>query len=889
MKRLSTLFVSTATLLSLLLVFFIAETKAQSVACPAVNAGSDITINCAAACTTLTATYTAVGATTSYSISNIAYAPVAAYNTGTPIIIGIDDRWSPLLPLPFPFCFFGTTYTNAVAGSNQILTFDATAPGNWCEWDLTWGFTIPTTWYGQGTYPAIMGPYQDIDPTYQGSTLWSVIGSAPCRKFVLNYYQTPYYGDPNSVSPFFCSSALYATSQIVLYETTNIIDIYIKDKPYCLEWNDGLAIEGIQNQTGTVAYAVPGRNNTVFSAYNDAKRFTPNGTSQVSLTWYDQNNNYLGAGASISVCPTTTTTYTVYAHYGNCPGGTTADVSDQVVVTVPTALAAAPTSTNAPCSGGLGTAFVSASGGSPAYTYLWSPSGGTGSSASNLSPGTYTIRVTDSHGCSVTSTVTITSSSNPSASSTVTTSICPTTNQTVLTSYTGNTYTDVTVCASNPSGWLTNNLVCTDPGNADCTGHFIKDSLIAPYATMGGALTAASIQSVYVSLDTIVGTNSRGCGYDNRLWLRSPGGNLYLLAAQKTANNTSTNKYKPTFTVAGSLGILPNAAGSYNLTGYRPDAGSLTAASWIGENPAAIWAGNANENYSHTAGQWQVYTNDQIGGGGCNGNGNVTKITEFCITFRTYPTLNYSWSVGAASTGACATYLTNTSGPNPIFNSPASGAYNCTYNLVVTDGSGCTAVSSVNLNCTALPIQLLSFTGKNTIFGNKLEWKTSAEINNHYFTIERSTDGVNFNGLETIESLAESGNSDHLLTYTTTDRDVKAGTYYYRLLQTDLDGQTKDMGTVLVIVKTDRDIFNVKPNPSTGIAEVTYECISDEIAFLKIYDDHGQLVMVKDFVCHKGDNSISLDLSDKAEGIYLVSVSTSENIYKTRLVLSHAR
>jgi hypothetical protein len=894
MRRISTSFIISPALISyfwVTILFPLTErANAQAVACPSVNAGSDVTLNCASACTTLTATYTAVGSTSSYSVSNITYAPVAAYNTGTPIIIGVDDLWSPLLPLPFPFCFFGTTYNYAVAGSNEILTFDATAPGGWCEWDLTWGLPIPTTFYGLGTYPAIMGPYQDIDPTYQGLIAWSVIGSTPCRKFVLNYYNVPYYGDPNSVAPFFCNGALYATSQIVLYETTNIIDIYIQSKPYCTNWNNGLAIEGIQNATGTVAYAVPGRNNTVFSVTNDAKRFTPNAApSQVSLTWYDGNNNLIGSGASISVCPSATTTYTVYAHYGNCPGGTTADASDQVVVTVPTVLAASPTVTNAPCTGTTGSGSVSASGGSPGYTYSWTPSGGTGTSASNLSPGTYTIRVTDSHGCSVTSIVTVATSSNPTASSVVTTSLCPTSNQTVLTSYTGNTYTDVTVCASNPSGWLTNNQVCTDPGNADCTAHFVKDSLIAPYSIMGGALTAASIQSVYVSLDTIVGTNSRGCGYDNRLWLRSPGGNLYLLAAQKSANSASTNKYKPTFTVAGTLGILPNAAGSYNLMGYRPDQGSLTAAPWVGEYPGATWAGNANENYTHTAGQWQVYTNDQIGGGGCNGNGNITKITEFCITFRTYPTLSYNWTVGASSTGACSTYVSSTTIADPVLVPPVSGAYNCTYNLLITDGNGCTSTSSVNINCNALPVELLGFTGRNTVFGNKLEWRTSSEINNHYFTIQRSTDGISFANDMTIESLADNGNSNHTLYYTITDRDVKPGLYYYRLNQTDLDGQIKDIGTILVPVKSDRDVFNVKPNPATGVAELTYECLSDEKAFLKVYDDHGTLVMTKEFVCRKGENTMTLDLSGNAEGIYLISVSTTENIYKTRLVLSRGK
>jgi len=876
---------------SIVLFLFFSGASAQSVPCPSVNAGADVTLNCGGNCTTLNATYTNIGSTTSYSVSSIAYSPVAAFNAGTPIIIGVDDLWSAALPLPFPFCFFGTTYSSVVAGSNGICTFNTAAAGGFCNWSLTSGATIPTASYGLGTTNSIMGPYQDIDPTFQGVIAWEIIGTTPCRKFVLNYYQVPYFGDPNSVSTLWCNSALYATSQIVLYETTNVIDIIIKDKPYCSLWNGGRAIEGIQNAAGTVGYAVPGRNNTVFTAYNDAWRFTPNAApSMVSLSWRDALSNLIGTGNSVTVCPSATSTYTLSAHYGNCPGATTVDVSDQVTVTVPSALAAPTSVTNVSCAGGSnGSASVSVTGGTPGYTYLWSPSGGSGAAASNLAAGTYTVTVTDSHGCSVTSTATVAANPNPTVSSTIVTAMCPLSNQTISTAYTSSTYSDVTVCASSPSGYLTNNQTCTDPTNADCSGHFQKDSLIAPYAIMGGALTAASIQSVYVSLDTISGNNSRGCGDDNRLWLRSPGGVFYLLAGQKASNNTTTNLYKPTFTVAGTLGIIPNALGSYNLVGYRPDQGSLSSAPWIGEYPGATWSGNVNENYTHAAGQWMVYTNDQVGGPGCNPNGNYTKITEFCITFRTYPTLTYAWTVGQSSSSGCNSLLSSTTIPDPVFFSPTSGSYNCTYNLVVTDANGCTATSSVNLNCTALPVSLLNFIGKNTVFGNKLEWQTSAEINNHHFTVQRSTDGWHFDRDIVVMSLAVNGNSSHALYYTVMDADVKPGLYYYRLKQTDIDGLDKEMGTVAIEVKSDREIFNVKPNPTDGIAQVTYECQSEEEAFFRLYDDKGMQLIVKEITCRKGENSISLDLTGKPDGLYLISVSTVGNIYKARLILNRSK
>jgi hypothetical protein len=65
-------------------------------------------------------------------------------------------------------------------------------------------------------------------------------------------------------------------------KTTNIIEVYIQDKPICPSWNAGAAIEGIQNSTGTQAVVVPGRNFPVmWTATNDAWRFTPAGARNI--------------------------------------------------------------------------------------------------------------------------------------------------------------------------------------------------------------------------------------------------------------------------------------------------------------------------------------------------------------------------------------------------------------------------------------------------------------------------------------------------------------------------------------------------------------------------------------------------------------------------------
>ncbi|MEO7978604.1 T9SS type A sorting domain-containing protein, partial [Flavobacterium sp.] len=79
-------------------------------------------------------------------------------------------------------------------------------------------------------------------------------------------------------------------------------------------------------------------------------------------------------------------------------------------ITQPTAINTATGSqTNVSCNGGSnGSASVTPSGGTPGYTYSWSPSGGTAATATGLTAGSYTVTVTDANGCTATRNYTIT-------------------------------------------------------------------------------------------------------------------------------------------------------------------------------------------------------------------------------------------------------------------------------------------------------------------------------------------------------------------------------------------------------------------------------------------------------------------------------------------------
>ncbi len=85
----------------------------------------------------------------------------------------------------------------------------------------------------------------------------------------------------------------------------------------------------------------------------------------------------------------------------------------------------------------------------------------------------------------------------------------------------------------------------------------------------------------------------------------------------------------------------------------------------------------------------------------------------------------------------------------------------------------------------ALPIELLSFEAKKYQNNVKVNWKTASEINNDYFTVERSRDGENFDSVSEVDG---AGNSTHTISYFLIDTDYYNGINYYRLRQTDYNG-----------------------------------------------------------------------------------------------------
>ena len=308
-----------------------------TLACPSIVVGglglsgaNPAAVMCSAStCTDLEATYLQLNQATNYTVSSIPYAPPYQYSClQNPVSVNVDDKWSPIINLPFDFCFYGNNYNKCLIGSNGTITFDTT--NNTPSGYSTWSFNtdLPSTSLFKNS---IFGVYHDIDPGVGGEVGWELITlNTGCRALVASWNNIPMFSST-------CNSSLY-TGMIVLYENTNVIDVFIKEKNVCSTWNSGNAIVGVQNSTGTAAVVAPNRNglSTNWTVTNEAWRFIPSGPSLTSIQWYEGNGitgTQLGTTDIINVCPSVTTTYTAEVTYALC-NGTNLKYRDNVVVTV---------------------------------------------------------------------------------------------------------------------------------------------------------------------------------------------------------------------------------------------------------------------------------------------------------------------------------------------------------------------------------------------------------------------------------------------------------------------------------------------------------------------------------------------------------------------------
>lgn len=274
------------------------------------------------ACIELTTNVPKTFLTTSYKVASQTYAPVVPFDQGTPLNAKTDDDFSQVIPLPFNFCFYGNTYKNIVISTNGLVTFDTTQAGLASNPNIL--ADNPSALLQKNS---IFGVMQDLifSETDDSEIYYTVTGSSPCRKFIINYYKARLTG---------CTDT--STFQIVLSEFSNEIDVIIENKPLpCATARFKESLIGTMNSDGDDGLSPPGRNRGIWQSGNESWKFSPAGSQvQPSITWKNLAGQTVGNGATINACPTQTDKYTVTVNYLVC--GTNFTLSDDIDITYST-------------------------------------------------------------------------------------------------------------------------------------------------------------------------------------------------------------------------------------------------------------------------------------------------------------------------------------------------------------------------------------------------------------------------------------------------------------------------------------------------------------------------------------------------------------------------
>ena len=423
---------------------------------------------------------------------------------------------------------------------------------------------------------------------------------------------------------------------------------------YTYLWKPGLqttsAVSNLSSGTYTLIVTdINSCTSTVTTTITEPTAVAISFTSQINVsTCYGANNGSVSSVSSGGTAP--------YTYLWSPGGATTASIANltagtytltltdskacvatnSLTITQPTLLAASIAKTNETCNYlNNGTATVTGSGGTPAYTYLWS-NAATTAAITGLSSQTYSVTVTDSKGCTVLKQITI---AEPSL---------------LVVNFSGQT-----------------NVSCLGGANGNVTATGTGGTANYTYSWAPGGATTSSRNNLQAVIHTVTVTDSKGCTAQNTVTITEP----TLLSVSTSITNESCNYLNDGIAIASPAG--GTAAYTYlwqpglQTTGTVSNLSSGTYTVTVTDSKGCTATANAIISEPSTL---AVSFNNQINISNCFGDnsGSVSSTTTGGTSAYTY-----LWSPGGATTTAIANITAGT------------------YTLNVLDAKGCTATNTV--------------------------------------------------------------------------------------------------------------------------------------------------------------------------------------------------
>jgi hypothetical protein len=534
--------------------------------------------------------------------------------------------------------------------------------------------------------------------------------------------------------------------------------------------------------------------------------------------------------------------------------GCTASIS--FTITQPPALMAMPMmQTNVSCFGGSnGSAFIMTMGGTPGYTYAWSPSGGTGSSASGLAAGTYTITVTDANGCTAGTSASITEPAQITSS--LTAAACDSYQLNGTTYVTSGVYTQVLTAANGCDSTLTLNLTINH-SSASTMSATACDS----YQLNG---TTYVTSGVYTQLFQ----NAAGC--DSTLTLTL----TINQSSSSTMSETACDSYELNGTTYVTSGVytqtLQNAAGCDS---------TLTLTLTINQSSASTMSATACDSY-------------ELNGTTYTESGVYTQLLQNAAGCDSTLTLNLTINQSSASTmsaTACDSYQLNGT------TYTESGVYTQTFQ----NAAGCDSILTLTLTINQSSASTMSATACDSYELNGTTYAASGvytqmlqnaagcdSILTLTLTINVSPEAIVINNGD--GTLTASGGDTYQWFDCSTQQEITGATNAVFAPATNgsyaviaVIGDCSDLSDCvdmenIGIAEMQMSDLSIYPNPTSGNVTVRF---SGEQGQLFVYDAAGKLVWMGTVA---STDTISLETFET--GVYTFELHTNEKVGVQRII-----
>jgi hypothetical protein len=182
----------------------------------------------------------------------------------------------------------------------------------------------------------------------------------------------------------------------------------------------------------------------------------------------------------------------------------------------------------------------------------------------------------------------------------------------------------------------------------------------------------------------------------------------------------------------------------------------------------------------------------------------------------------------------------------------------------------------------SFPVEWLGLEAVRTAHAVQLQWITATETGSDYFTVERSADGSVFTDLSRTDA---AGYSESPRTYTATDAAPLAGTTWYRIRETDLDGTTSWSSIVEVGPAGFLSAVSVYPNPAVDRLTVQWPAQAGQTkpVVATLYNSLGAQVPLT--LLSASATRLDVAVGHLAEGLYFLDLQQAGSSYRIPVVI----